>query len=228
VTKRRPRAAVAVLVLLLVFASCGKKRPRLSKLPPVPQVSIGATEEGVASWYGHPYHGRPTSSGEIYDMEKMTAAHRTLPLGTRVIVENVSNGRQVEVRINDRGPFAGNRILDLSHAAARQIEMIGPGTARVRIRVTGLPDAVRPGFFTVQVGAFQSRENAERLRERLAGEYGSAFIQNFNDPRGIFYRVRVGRAGAEDDAAALAEKLRQENFTTFVVRVDEPGAGTGL
>lgn len=230
-TKRRVGAALALPVVFFALAGCGKKKARVSKLPPAPpapEVVIGATEEGVASWYGHPYHGRPTSSGEIYDMEKMTAAHRTLPLGTRVSVENLVNGRQVEVRINDRGPFAANRIIDLSHAAARQVEMIGPGTARVRVRVIGLPDTILPGFFTVQVGAFQNRDNAERLRERLARQYGSAFIQNYDSPRGLFYRVRVGRENAEAGAAGLSERLGQEGFTPFVVRVDETSAGAGL
>ena len=223
-TKRAALLAVIAFVALVALAGCGRKKPRVSKLPPAPQAPqavIGETEEGMASWYGHPYHGRPTSSGEIYDMEKMTAAHRTLPLGTRISVENLTNGRQVEVRINDRGPFARDRILDLSHAAATQMAMVGPGSARIRLRVIGLPDAIIPGFFAVQVGAFQNRDNAEQLRERLAREYGSAFIQNYDSPRGLFYRVRVGRENAEAGAEGLSEKLQREGFTPFVVRVDE-------
>ncbi len=91
---------------------------------------MGSTEIGIASWYGHPYHGRQAANGEIYDMEKLTAAHRTLPFDTWVRVENISNGKTVEVRITDRGPFVGDRIIDLSHAAAREIEMIGPGRCK--------------------------------------------------------------------------------------------------
>jgi rare lipoprotein A len=93
------------------------------------------TQEGVASWYGEPFHGRTTASGETYDMEAATAAHPTLPFGTRVRVENLDNGRAFTVRINDRGPFAKERILDVSRRAARELGMLGPGTARVRITV---------------------------------------------------------------------------------------------
>ncbi|MBI3694823.1 MAG: septal ring lytic transglycosylase RlpA family protein, partial [Acidobacteria bacterium] len=196
------RRAGACVLLGLALAGCAKKRPRVSVSPPPPRVFPGATEEGVASWYGRPYHGRATTSGEIYDMEQMTAAHRTLPLGTRVRVENLANGREVEVRINDRGPFVENRVLDLSRAAARRIQMIGPGTAHVRLRIVGLPDQVVPGFFTVQVGSFKSRLNAERLRASLAREHGSAILREYDSPRGLFYRVLVGherdQVGAEE------------------------------
>ncbi len=175
----------------------------------------------MASWYGHPYHGRPTTSGEIYDMEKMTAAHRTLPFGTRVRVENLSNGRRVEVTINDRGPFVKERLIDVSHAAARRLEMLGPGTSRVRLRVIGLPESSVTGFYAVQVGAFESASNAERLRARLAREYGSAFIQKHNAPQGLFYRVLVGQESGVPGAEHLADKLRKHDFTPFVVRIDE-------
>ena len=100
---------------------------------------MGAADVGVASWYGHPYHGRRTSNGEIYDMDQMTAAHLSLPFGTLVRVTNLDNGRGTEVRINDRGPFVNGRIIDLSRAAARQISMIGPGTAKVRVEVIATP-----------------------------------------------------------------------------------------
>jgi rare lipoprotein A len=182
----------------------------------------------MASWYGHPYHGRRATSGEIYDMEKLTAAHRTLPFGTRVRVTNLQSGREVEVRINDRGPFVEDRIIDLSRAAARQIAMLGPGTARVRLRVVALPATPAPGFFSVQVGAFRSRDNAERLRADLARRYGVAFVQKYDGPQGLFYRVRVGRESDIPAAQALAGKLRQQNFTPFVVRMDETEAGDPL
>jgi rare lipoprotein A len=110
--------------------------------PAAPGASPAAwTETGVASWYGEPFHGRTTASGETYDMNDLTCAHRTLPFGTRLHVRNLENGRTVVVRVNDRGPFAKDRIVDLSRRAARELEMIGPGTARVRITV--LPDDQR-------------------------------------------------------------------------------------
>src|SRR5947199_10659889 len=135
------------LIAALAITGCGhRKRARVAATPPPPArtprgaaaavaVPVGHTETGMASWYGHPYHGRQAANGEIYDMEKMTAAHRTLPFGTWVRVNNLENNKTVDVRIIDRGPFIGGRILDLSHAAAVSIAMIGPGTAKVKITV---------------------------------------------------------------------------------------------
>ena len=217
------RRVSTALAFLLLGGCGGGQRARVALPPAAPQVAVGATEEGWASWYGHPYHGRRTSSGEIYDMEQLTAAHRTLPLGTRVRVENLSNGRDVEVRINDRGPFVENRIIDLSNAAARRIQMLGPGTARVRLHVTGLPEAPADGFYAVQVGAFQNRGNAERLRETMARGHGSSLVQVYDSPSGRLYRVLVGRSGEPGTAQALAETLRAEGFRGFVLRVDGGG-----
>ncbi len=225
----RLRAGAAVASLSLVFlGGCGHKKPQATAPPAAPKVSAGATEEGLASWYGNPYHGRATTSGEIYDMEMLTAAHRTLPFGARVRVQNLANGRDVDVRINDRGPFVDGRVIDLSRAAARRIQMLGPGTARVRVRVLSLPEEPAAGFFAVQVGSFQNRKNAERLQAKLAREHGSAFIRDYDSPRGRFYRVLVGHANDTAGAESLAAKLRREDLTPFVVRVDEPPAGGRL
>jgi rare lipoprotein A len=125
--------AALLCMLVLLTAGCGKK-VRAAKPP-----RMGATETGIASWYGIPYHGRRAANGEVYDMNQLTAAHRTLPFDTWVRVKNLDNGGMVEVRIQDRGPFVGNRIIDLSKAAAQQINMIGPGTARVRLTVIRAP-----------------------------------------------------------------------------------------
>ena len=138
VTRRPIHAGLALLALGAIgIAGCGHRAAR-AKIPIAP-ARIGATETGVASWYGTPYHGRQSASGEIYDMEKLTAAHRMLPFQTWVEVTNLTNGKRVDVRINDRGPFARGRVIDLSQAAARDIEMLGPGTARVRLRVIAQP-----------------------------------------------------------------------------------------
>ena len=136
---RSPFARLRLLVagVALVGAACGRARAR-APVPAAP--SLGAGETGLATWYGHPYHGRRSASGEIYDMEKLTAAHRTLPFGTRVAVTNLDNGRAVEVRVNDRGPFVAGRLLDLSESAARAIGGIGAGLIHVRIRVVALPE----------------------------------------------------------------------------------------
>jgi rare lipoprotein A len=133
-----------LLLAALALASCGgahhtAKIPVPAPSSPPPAVHAGDTETGIASWYGAPYHGQRAASGEIYDMEQLTAAHRTLPFQTVVEVTNLDNGKRVTVRINDRGPFVKGRILDLSHAAAKHIDMIGPGTARVRLKVVQPP-----------------------------------------------------------------------------------------
>ncbi len=178
-------------------------------------------ERGIASWYGHPYHGRPTASGEIYNMYDMTAAHRTLPFGTRVDVHDLENGHEVTVRINDRGPFVAGRIIDLSYAAAQAMRM--PSTAQVRLEILGLgAGGGIPGIFAVQVGAFRDRSNAERLKERIESQFGPVIIQDFDRGDGVFYRVRVGRESTEDAAGALAQNLRRANLVTetFVVRLN--------
>jgi rare lipoprotein A len=183
---------------------------------------LGQTETGGASWYGHPYHGRRAANGEIYDMEKLTAAHRTLPFDTWLRVLNLDNSKTVEVRITDRGPFVEGRIIDLSHAAARAIDMLGPGTARVRLEVIRTPDYVSPAVFAVQVGAFRDRDNAERLRAEMEARYGSArLVQRADTPD--LWRVVAGSEATEDGAKDLAARIRNElgeKSAAFVVRVD--------
>ena len=182
----------------------------------------GYTEEGNASWYGEPFNGRRASNGEIYDMYKLTAAHRTLPFDTMVRVTNLNNGKSTTVRITDRGPFVENRIIDLSLAAAREIDLIGPGVASVRVEVLGNNVDVTTGFFTVQVGAFHDRGNAERLRDRLNASYSPIFVQQYDAPEGTYYRVRVGKISGEDAAQHFSEQLRsREGFSPYVVRLDE-------
>jgi rare lipoprotein A len=177
-------------------------------------------ETGVASWYGYPFHGRTAADGESYEMEKLTAAHRTLPFNTWVRVVNLSNEKTVEVRIIDRGPFIDGRIIDLSHAAARAIEMITPGLAPVRLEVLGSPPAA-PDLFAVQVGAFRDRRNAERFRAVMHRRYGTArVVLRDADPQ--LWRVFVGGETGEEQARALSARIRQESGenVAFVVRAD--------
>lgn len=160
-------------------------------------------------------------------MHKLTAAHRTLPFDTKVRVINLHNGKSTIVRITDRGPFVENRIIDLSMAAAREIDSIGPGIVPVRLEILSAVDPTA-GFFTVQVGAFRDRNNAERLRERLSDFYSPIFIQNYDSPDGVFYRVRVGKVPGEDAARQFGEQLRsREGFTPFIVRLDESAPSGG-
>lgn len=198
----------------LLLSGCGGRHP--VRVAP----AAASSEVGIASWYGEPYHGRRTASGEIYDMEKLTAAHRTLPLGAHVRVENLANARSAEVRINDRGPFARERILDVSRAAARALGMLGAGTARVRLHVLSLPGSAASGLFAVQVGAFQERANAERLRTSMQRRHGSATLVA-REGAPALWRVLVGRASTVDAASALARRIQQEEGgRPFVVRLD--------
>jgi rare lipoprotein A len=203
---------------------------RSAPTPPAPKrakpsqgpVPPGYIEEGNASWYGVPFNGRRASNGEIYDMYKLTAAHRTLPFETIVRVTNLNNGKSTTVRITDRGPFVENRIIDLSLAAAREIESIGPGVVPVRVEVITPNIDPTGGFFTVQVGAFRDPGNAQRLRDRLNLSYSPIFIQQYDSPDGTFFRVRVGKVSGEDAARQFGEQLRsREGFTPFVVRLDD-------
>ena len=129
------------------------------------------TEAGTASYYADKYHGRPTASGEIFDMHQLTAAHRTLPFGTRLLVTNRDTSQSAEVRVNDRGPFVEGRILDVSYAAGRLLGAVGPGIIPVRVRVLSLParSSSGDGPYTVQIGSFTTRTRAEALRDAVTG-----------------------------------------------------------
>src|SRR5581483_10482438 len=214
--------AVFLAVLISAFlAGCAHKQ-RAQRVPAPPAVRVGYTETGIASWYGHPYDGRRAADGEIYHMETMTAAHRTLPFNTWVRVQNLENHRTAEVRIIDRGPFVDGRIIDLSRAAARELQFLGPGTARVRFEVIRVPEAPEAAVFAVQVGAFEDRRNAERIRRRMEKQYGVARL-SLREGTPSLWRVLVGSEATENAAAELAGRIRKdsrENTTAFVVRLD--------
>jgi rare lipoprotein A len=189
--------------------------------PPGRPVAPGTyVERGIASWYGAPFHGRQSSSGEVFDMNRFVAAHRTLPFGSIVRVTNLNNGKRTEVRIIDRGPFVAGRVIDLSLAAANAIEMVGTGVAPVRLELLSSPSPLT-GAFSVQVGAFQQRKNADRLRADLSRRY-PVFVQDYAAPAGRLYRVRVGRLATEQAAQRFAGQLtRERGFRNiFVVRLD--------
>lgn len=216
---RRPRHAASLACaliggLFLALFAAGCSMHRYDKPKP------GTTQRGVASWYGEPFHGRATASGEIYDMNGMTAAHKELPLGTVVEVQNLDNGRRATVRVNDRGPFIRGRILDVSYAAAQRLGMVGPGTARIELRVVDLgggPSGQNlTTRFTVQVGAFADRSNAEMLRRKLAKDYTD--VELFVD--GVWHRVRVGKLRTEKDAKGLQKELHQRGIPAVVVRLN--------
>lgn len=166
---------VPLILSSLSFVACGGTTP-----PPMTSVSENWSEQGIASWYGPGFDGKRTASGEVYDMEELTAAHRRLPFGTRVQVTNLDNGRRAVVRINDRGPFVDNRIIDVSLAAARDLDMLGPGTARVRLTIAQMSALLTCSM--VQVGAFSDPVNAQRV------------AQSFRD-RGLPVIVSAGADG---------------------------------
>jgi rare lipoprotein A len=238
-------AAASIFLAAFVLIGCAGRQPVASRAP-APPVSPGpetaksdagvppvnpwpregvAFEEGKASWYGAPFHGRQASNGEIYDMNKLTAAHRTLPFNTVVRVTNLTNGKATTVRITDRGPFVDNRIIDLSYAAAKEIGSIGSGVVPVRIEILSAIDP-SAGYFTLQIGAFRERANAERLRDRLSASYSPVSVQSFDSPKGSYYRVHVGKVSGEDAAKKLSEQLHErEGVTPLIFRVDNSAPG---
>jgi rare lipoprotein A len=218
---------IAVLSVLAIFlAGCGKKKTNVARLPRAPVAAaaappVGSTERGVASWYGHPYHGRAAADGEIYDMDTLVAAHRTLPFQTHVQVRNIANNKTVDVRIIDRGPFVNNRIIDLSHAAAVAIDLIGPGVAQVEITVIATPPNPEPALFAVQIGAFSVKANADRAEQNMIAAYGAGkAVLRASDPP--LWRVLAGRETSQDAAETLAKRIRAEQREpqAFVVRLD--------
>ncbi|PLX95236.1 MAG: septal ring lytic transglycosylase RlpA family lipoprotein [Desulfuromonas sp.] len=189
----------------------------------------GFVEEGVASWYGPDFHGKKTSNGETYDMYAMTAAHKTLPLGASVKVVNQRNGLETVVRVNDRGPFVAGRIIDLSYAAAKKLDVVGPGTAPVRIETLGgHGGAARESakrdlelVYTVQIGAFSSRDNAERLAATLRPESGEAVVVEAQVEKRLFYRVWAGRYPTQDGAEQARQRFKTKGYGSgFVVVLD--------
>ncbi len=197
--------------------------------------SDGYMEQGIASWYGSKFHGRRTSSGETYDLYKMTAAHKSLPLPTYARVTNLRNGRSIIVKVNDRGPFHNNRIIDLSYVAAARLGILEYGTGLVEVeainpsapqpaattRVAGKPLISEDAAMYLQVGAFSQRENADRLRSRLqTANVGSIQIIEGSGGAGPLYRVRVGPLASIDEADRIANTLVSQGISDTRVIVD--------
>lgn len=204
-----------LLIIGLIFPACGitgrstSSNPT-SKIPSKSTKGAASIETGVASWYGPDFHGRQTANGEKYDQEGLTAAHRTLPFNTEVLVENLDNGRTVQVRINDRGPFAKDRIIDLSKGAATKVEMIGPGTARVRIYLVNgdlnsLADLKNPKY-TVQLGSYNDLEAAQKK----AAEIRSSRVEEIVLDGKTIYRIYFG--DFKNPAIALEAQKRLEGL----------------
>ena len=180
-----------------------------------------AIETGLASWYGPPYHNRRGSDGHIYNMNAMTAAHRTLPLGSIVRVTNSKTGNSAIVRITDRGPFIKGRMLDLSLAAAKKVDVWKAGVTTVRIEVLQTPAPLSTGGrWAVQIGAFKDEEGATNLAEHLSRRYQTAKVSSFSSPVGDWWvKVRV-QHDARDRAEKIVSETQTSEGTIFLVRLD--------
>jgi rare lipoprotein A len=198
--------AAFLLVQLLAVACSGNRKP--ASVPPTLGVPM---ERGVASWYGPKFNGKMTASGERYDMNALTAAHPSLPFGTKIGVRNTRTGREVMVTVNDRGPYSKNRIIDLSYAAAKEVGVVGPGTASVEIYL--VPATGAPPRFTVQVGAFSEPEKAIALQRDVVRLYPEAVV----DSDGTWNRVQIGAFDARDQAESLRRELAAIGMPAVVV-----------
>ena len=200
------------------LAGCSLPSSRIP--PPVP--ATRASQTGIASWYGPGFHGKTTASGVIYNQHDLTAAHQTLPLGTRVLVTNLDNGRSVEVLINDRGPFAKGRIIDLSFAAGEALGMIRPGTIPVRIevvdsgadKITLIRDSLD---YTLQLGSFAILENARQLRDLVAKKFSEVAIVPLQASGSTYYRVQLGKFSTRASAEEQARRVTQSGYPVVIL-----------
>jgi len=220
--------SLTLLFSMLLLTACGPKRQvtGVRKAPPAPKeekLAYAKVEKretqgvqyGVASWYGPDFHGKPTSSGEIYDMYQLTCAHNTLPLGTMVIVTNLENGKSLELKVNDRGPFAKDRIIDLSYAAASILGVYEKGTAWVKVETIG-PWIEEVQRLTLQVASFTDENNAQRLADQLRRDFDQVYVATVETSTQKYHRVRVGQFEERDSALRTAERLSQMGFSVLV------------
>ena len=220
------KRALAILCLLVLVACWPKRTLVYMKETPPPEAKSTLPEKiekretkeiqyGVASWYGPDFHGKATSSGEIYDMYQLTCAHNTLSLGTMVIVTNLENGKSLELKVNDRGPFAKDRIIDLSYAAASILGVYDKGTAWVKVETIG-PWIEEVQRLTLQVASFTDETNAQRLAEQLRRDFDHVSVATVETSTQKYHRVRVGQFEERDSALRTAERLSQMGFSVLV------------
>jgi rare lipoprotein A len=203
---------------LLLLAGCSVPASKVRVPEPAAE---RLSQTGIASWYGPGFHGKATASGETYNQNDFSAAHQTLPIGTRVRVTNLENGSATEVSINDRGPFAKGRIIDLSYSAAQQINMVGPGTALVRVDVLESPiklQQIRGALdYTLQLGSFTQLENAQQLRDRAARSFADVTITSLQTKEITYYRVHLGSFPSRTDAEERARQLTQDGYSVIIM-----------
>ena len=215
---KNPLPTLLIIVFFLLTACAPGRRvvyERRTIPPEKREVRKGEVQYGVASWYGADFHGKPTSSGEVYDMYQFTCAHNTFPLGTVVMVTNLENGRSLELKVNDRGPFVKERIIDVSYAAAQMLGMWEKGTASVKVEVIGsAPELVQR--FTLQVGSFVDETNAQKLAEQLRKSFENVSVTALETQTQKYHRVRVGQFDTRESALVVAQKLAQLGFNVMV------------
>jgi len=218
-TDWRRNIRVASALCFLALASGCSVPPSKVSVPLPSEARLSQT--GIASWYGPGFHGKATANGEIYNQSDLTAAHQTLPLGTRVMVTNLENGNSTQVTINDRGPFAKGRIIDLSSAAGQSIDMIGLGTALVRVDIIDSPtkiQTIRPLLdYTLQVGSFAQLENARQLRDRLAQNFADVTIAPLQSKEATYYRVQLGTFSDRATAEEQARQVTQSGYSVIIM-----------
>lgn len=212
-----------LMVILLCFSillACGPKHrvvieKRVSFIDRFEKRESFGIQYGIASWYGGEFHGRPTSSGEIYDMYQLTCAHNNLPLGTTVMVTNLENGRSLECKVNDRGPFIKDRIIDLSYAGAKILGIWEKGTAFVKIEVIS-PVIDRIQWFTCQVGSFVEELKAKELVENLKNHFENVYITTVETANEKYHRVRIGQFETKQEAFHMAKRLSKMGFNVLI------------
>jgi rare lipoprotein A len=203
---------LGVTFFVAFSAACAGRRPPVAPGPP------STTEDGFASWYGIEEAGRATASGEIMDPERRTAAHRSLPFGSLVRVTDLETGKTVEVIVNDRGPFVDGRIIDLSFAAAREIDLVDRGVTPVRLQVLGLEGPLAARRWRVQMGSFTDVQRAQELAVLLQAEgYSPVVVSPFDDGGAVYHRVWVGEFQERDGAESLARRLARDGHHGFVL-----------
>ena len=217
------REKVILFFILSLFISCAPASHRVDEPNNISSDNIyndGYSQIGIASWYGVEEHGRPTATGERFTMYGYTAAHRTLPMGTIIRITNLENGRDVIVKVNDRGPFVEGRIVDLSHAAAKSIDMIDNGTAKVKVEVISSPGRTNNYFeamYTVQIGSFSEKQNALNLKKELDTYMNDIRIETIEVGNVNYYRVRVGRFQNKKDAEKINYRLSKYGYDGKVI-----------
>lgn len=227
-----------ILFMIALLAGCGGPKherkpssyPPDQEQPPAVEQYPGERTLIVASWYGKDFHGRPTASGEPFDMYAMTCAHKQLPFGTQLRVTSVSNGKEVDCTVNDRGPFVAGRDLDMAFGAAQKIDLIGPGSAKVYIRQVGRDlryvktvrySGTASGTVTIQIGSFREQANAERLKKGLEFKYNNVYIVQAVVRGDTYYRVRLGKYPGRGSAQKAAAELAQEGYDVLITRFEK-------